>query len=100
MLNTIRQTGSALGSAIVLALLQNRLAAHVSYVGAMRVAIAVPVAVLLAGALLCLALQPPGQAATQPGQAAVAGAGTAARSAPDQTGAERDPQAATDLSSM
>ena len=115
VLNTIRQTGSALGSAIVLALLQNRLAAHLSYVGAMRVAIAVPVAVLLAGALLCLALQPPrqpqphpagqlavqpGQAATQPGQAAGAGAGTAARSAPDQTGAERDPQAATDLSPM
>jgi predicted MFS family arabinose efflux permease len=115
VLNTIRQTGSALGSAIVLALLQNRLAAHLSYVGAMRVAIAVPVAVLLAGALLCLALQPPrqpqplpagqlavqpGQAATRPGQAAGAGAGTAARSAPDQTGAERDPQAATDLSPM
>jgi len=73
------------------------------------------VAVLLAGALLCLALQPPrqpqphpasrsatqpGRAATQPGQAAGAGAGTADRSAPDQTGAERDPQAATDLSPM
>ena len=47
------------GSAVVLALLQNRLAAHVSYVGAMRVAIAVPVAALLIGSVLCLALQPP-----------------------------------------
>jgi EmrB/QacA subfamily drug resistance transporter len=64
VLNTLRQTGSALGSAVVLALLQNRLAAHVSYVGAMRVAIAVPVAALLIGSVLCLGLQPPRPRAT------------------------------------
>jgi hypothetical protein len=87
--------------------LQNRLAAQLSYLGAMRAAIAVPVVALLAGALLCLALQPPRQAATQPrqaatqpGQAADAGAGTAARSAPVEAGAERDRQAATNPSPM
>src|SRR5689334_3799273 len=100
VLNTIRQTGSALGGAIVLAVLQNRLAAQLSYVGAMRAAIAVPVVALLIGALLCLGLQPPQppqpprqsaqqprqraqqpepRSATQPGQAADAGASTPAR---------------------
>ena len=59
VLNTIRQTGSALGSAVILAVLQNRLAAHVSYVGAMRAAIAVPVIALAIGSVLCVALQPP-----------------------------------------
>jgi EmrB/QacA subfamily drug resistance transporter len=75
VLNTIRQTGSALGSAVVLAVLQNRLAAHVSYVGAMRAAIAIPVVALLAGSALCLALQPPrpkgGAAPTGPTEQAV-----------------------------
>ena len=108
VLNTIRQTGSALGGAIVLAVLQNRLAAQLSYVGAMRAAIAVPVAALLAGALLCLGLQPPRQQAqqpeprpaTQPGRAADAGASTQGRSAPVEAGAERDRQAAADPSRM
>ncbi len=111
VLNTIRQTGSALGGAIVLAVLQNRLAAQLSYVGAMRAAIAVPVVALLAGALLCLGLQPPRQPrqqaqqpeprpATQPGQAADAGASTPARSAPVETRVERDRQAAADPSRM
>ena len=60
VLNTIRQTGSALGSAVVLAVLENRLAAGHGFVGAMRYAIAVPVTALLIGALLSLAVQPPG----------------------------------------
>jgi EmrB/QacA subfamily drug resistance transporter len=85
VLNTIRQTGSALGSALVLAVLQTRLAAHVSYVGAMRAAIAVPVIALLIGAALCLALQPPRSrfsATVGPAEHADAsGANSAARSA-------------------
>ena len=66
----------------------------------MRAAIAVPVVALLAGALLCLALQLPRQPATQPGQAADAGAGTADRSAPVGAGAERGRQTATNPSPM
>jgi MFS family permease len=58
VLNTVRQTGSALGSAVVLAVLQNRVAAHDSFVTAMRAAIAAPIAVLILAALLCLAIQP------------------------------------------
>ncbi|HWG12896.1 MAG TPA: DHA2 family efflux MFS transporter permease subunit [Streptosporangiaceae bacterium] len=57
VLNTTRQTGSALGGAVVLAVLQNRLAAHVSFVTAMRFALAVPISVLLVGALLCVAIR-------------------------------------------
>jgi EmrB/QacA subfamily drug resistance transporter len=59
VLNTIRQTGSALGSAVVLAVLESRLAAGHGYVSAMRIAVAVPIVVLLAGAALCLAIKPP-----------------------------------------
>ncbi len=58
VLNTFRQTGSALGSAIVLAVLENRLAAGHGFVTAMRAAIAVPVAALLIGSLLGLAQRP------------------------------------------
>ena len=57
VMNTARQTGSALGSAIVLAILQNRLAAHDSFITAMRAAIAVPVGVLLVAAFLCTAIR-------------------------------------------
>jgi EmrB/QacA subfamily drug resistance transporter len=57
VLNTTRQTGSALGSAVVLAVLQNRLAAHVGFVTAMRFALAVPISVLLLAALLCTAIR-------------------------------------------
>jgi arsenite methyltransferase len=57
VLNTTRQTGSALGSAVVLAVLQNRLAAHVSFVTAMRFALAVPVTLLLLAAILCTAIR-------------------------------------------
>jgi EmrB/QacA subfamily drug resistance transporter len=57
VLNTVRQTGSALGSAVVLAVLQNRVAAHDSFVTAMRTAIAAPVAVLILAAVLCLGIQ-------------------------------------------
>ena len=57
MLNTIRQTGSALGSAIVLAVLQSQLAGGHGYVSALRAAIAVPVVALLIGAALALALR-------------------------------------------
>jgi arsenite methyltransferase len=57
VLNTTRQTGSALGSAVVLALLQNRLAAHASYVTAMRFALAFPIVMLLLAALLCIAIR-------------------------------------------
>jgi EmrB/QacA subfamily drug resistance transporter len=85
VLNTIRQTGSALGSALVLAVLQTRLADRVSYVGAMRAAIAVPVIALLIGAALCAALQPPrsqsGAAVGPAEHADVSGAHSAARSA-------------------
>ncbi len=89
VLNTIRQTGSALGSAVVLAVLQNRLAARVGYVSAMRAAIAVPVIALLIGAALCVVLQPPrsrsGAAvsgpASPPEHADASGAHSAARSA-------------------
>jgi MFS family permease len=99
VLNTIRQTGSALGGAIVLAVLQNRLAAQLSYVGAMRAAIAVPVVALLVGALLCLGLQPPGRPA-QPRQAADAGTSTPARSAPVEAAAERNRHLAANPSPM
>jgi EmrB/QacA subfamily drug resistance transporter len=57
VLNTTRQTGSALGSAVVLAVLQNRLAAHVSFVTAMRFALAVPISLLLLGAVACIAIR-------------------------------------------
>jgi MFS family permease len=57
VLNTTRQTGSALGSAVVLAILQNRLAAHVSYVTAMRSALAFPIVMLLLAAVLCTAIR-------------------------------------------
>jgi len=74
VLNTLRQTGSALGSAIVLAVLQSQLAGGHSFVTAMRVAIAVPIGVLLAGAALSLAIK----AAPKPAQDAPAGpSGTA-----------------------
>jgi EmrB/QacA subfamily drug resistance transporter len=54
VLNTIRQTGSALGSAVVLAALENRLATGHGYVSAMRIAVSIPIGVLLVGACLCL----------------------------------------------
>ncbi|HEX3750758.1 MAG TPA: DHA2 family efflux MFS transporter permease subunit [Streptosporangiaceae bacterium] len=57
VLNTTRQTGSALGSAVVLAILQNRLAAHVSYVTAMRSALAFPIVMLLLAAVACTAIR-------------------------------------------
>jgi MFS family permease len=57
VLNTVRQTGSALGSAVVLAVLQNRVAAHDTFVTAMRAAIAAPIAVLILAAVLCLGIQ-------------------------------------------
>jgi EmrB/QacA subfamily drug resistance transporter len=59
VLNTIRQTGSALGSAVVLAVLQSRLADGHGYVGALRTAIAVPIVALLIGAGLALSLRGP-----------------------------------------
>jgi EmrB/QacA subfamily drug resistance transporter len=55
VLNTLRQTGAVLGSAIVLAVLQANLGRH-GYVGALRAAIIVPILALLAGAALSLAL--------------------------------------------
>ena len=57
VLNTMRQTGSALGSAVVLAVLQSQLASGHGYVSALRAAIAVPVVALLIGAGLALALR-------------------------------------------
>src|ERR1700760_824954 len=57
VLNTTRQTGSALGSAVVLAVLQNRVAAHLAFVTAMRYALAVPIGVLPLAALLCLGVR-------------------------------------------
>jgi MFS family permease len=62
VLNTFRQTGSALGSAIVLALLESQLAAGHGFVTAMRVALAVPIGVLLVGAALSLAIKRAGEA--------------------------------------
>jgi MFS family permease len=79
VLNTFRQTGSALGSAVVLAVLENRLTAGHGYVGALRYAIAVPVSALLIGALLCLALQRSGGVTT-------------ARSGQPERSLEQDPQ--------
>jgi EmrB/QacA subfamily drug resistance transporter len=55
VLNTVRQTGAVLGSAIVLAVLQANLGGH-GYVGALHAAIVVPILALLAGAALSLAL--------------------------------------------
>ena len=66
VLNTTRQTGSALGSAVVLAVLQNRLAAHAGFVTAMRFALAVPISVLLLAALLCTAIRQRTNPATTP----------------------------------
>ena len=55
VLNTLRQTGAVLGSAVVLAVLQANLGRH-GYVGALHAAIVVPIFALLAGAALSLAL--------------------------------------------
>jgi MFS family permease len=55
VLNTLRQTGAVLGSAIVLAVLQANLGRH-GYVGALHAAIVVPILALLGGAALSLAL--------------------------------------------
>jgi EmrB/QacA subfamily drug resistance transporter len=55
VLNTLRQTGAVLGSAIVLAVLQANLGRH-GYAGALHAAIVVPILALLAGAALSLAL--------------------------------------------
>jgi arsenite methyltransferase len=76
VLNTARQLGSALGSAVVLAVLQNRLAAHVPYVTAMRFALAVPITLLLLGALLCIGIR------ERPGHAPAPAPSTSARSTP------------------
>lgn len=57
VLNTTRQTGSALGSAVVLAILQNRLAAHAGYVTAMRFALTFPITMLLLAAVLGTAIR-------------------------------------------
>jgi EmrB/QacA subfamily drug resistance transporter len=101
VLNTIRQTGAALGSAVVLAVLQNRLAAGHGYVGAMRYAIAVPVIALLIGASLSVAVQPPRTQEPEKPQAAPAGPGageelsgavTTARSGKTEGSPEQDPQ--------
>jgi EmrB/QacA subfamily drug resistance transporter len=72
VLNTVRQTGSALGSAVVLAVLQNRVAAHDSFVTAMRAAIAVPISVLIVAGLFCLAIQDT-RRQQRPAQSAAAG---------------------------
>ena len=82
VMNTARQAGSALGSAICLAVLQNRLAAHESFITAMRAAIAVPVGLLLAAAVACTAIRrgavrrpaAAGQAASAGGAAFAGGA--------------------------
>jgi EmrB/QacA subfamily drug resistance transporter len=66
VLNTVRQTGSALGSAVVLALLQNRLASGHGYISAMRISVAVPIGVLLVGACLCFFIKP-GEKIAEPG---------------------------------
>jgi hypothetical protein len=74
VLNTVRHTGSALGSAVVLAVLQNRVAAHDSFVTAMRAAIAAPIAVLILAALLCVAVEGARRQQAAPPPAAAAAA--------------------------
>jgi len=81
VMNTARQAGSALGSAICLAILQNRLAVHDSFSTAMRPAIAVPAGLLLLAALLCTALRR-GAARAAGAGAGAAGAGAAGAAAP------------------
>jgi EmrB/QacA subfamily drug resistance transporter len=66
VLNTVRQTGSALGSAVVLAVLQNRLASGHGYISAMRISVAVPIGILLVGACLCFFIKP-GEKIAEPG---------------------------------
>jgi EmrB/QacA subfamily drug resistance transporter len=65
VLNTVRQTGSALGSAIVLAVLESQLGAGHSFVSSMRAALAIPIGVLLAGAALSLAVKRADHAGTE-----------------------------------
>jgi EmrB/QacA subfamily drug resistance transporter len=65
LLNTVRQTGSALGSAIVLAVLESQLGAGHSFVSSMRAALAIPIGVLLAGAALSLAVKRADHAAAE-----------------------------------
>jgi EmrB/QacA subfamily drug resistance transporter len=83
VMNTARQTGSALGSAIVLAILQNRLAAHESFITAMRAAIAVPVGFLLLAAFLCTAIRRGPTTQRIPAAAASRGPQAPARTAPE-----------------
>jgi len=80
VLNALRPIGSALGSAVVLAILQNRLATHADYGAALRVAMLVPIGVLVIGALLCPAISGPARAPALPQPPA--GAGRPVRSRP------------------
>ncbi|MBV9795014.1 MAG: DHA2 family efflux MFS transporter permease subunit [Actinobacteria bacterium] len=92
VLNTTRQTGSALGSAVVLALLQNRLAAHAPYVTAMRFALAFPIAMLLLAAVLCAAIRERTSPAVTPATPA-----TPAFASPDSAGPIHAPAPVTPI---
>jgi len=76
VLNTLRQFGSALGSAMAVAVLQNRLAvatghtAAARFVEALRPTMAIPITLMLLGACLALAVirRPPAVAPAAPAQ--------------------------------
>ena len=93
VMNTARQVGSALGSALCLAILQNRLAGHDSFITAMRAAIAVPVGFLLVAAFLCTAIRRGGVTRGIP--AAVGGRSPGPAAGPPDTAAARPPRTAT-----
>lgn len=57
VLNTLQPIGSAVGSAVILAILQSQLAGRADYGGAMRTAVLVPIGVLVLTALLSVAIR-------------------------------------------
>ncbi|TWF82587.1 DHA2 family efflux MFS transporter permease subunit [Kitasatospora viridis] len=66
VMSSLQQVGSVVGTAMVGALLQNRLAAAGTPQSAVQTTLALPIAVVVLGALVCLAARPPRAAAGPP----------------------------------
>lgn len=72
VLSTLRQFGSVLGSAVAIAVLQNRLSASprgaAGFVSALRITMAIPAGTMLLGACLALAVTKPQPAPVEPAE--------------------------------